>query len=62
MRYILSPKDKINKAIRSCETALENLKRGEKRKGVGDLDYAQDFIIASKMLIINQIEEEEGKF
>jgi hypothetical protein len=53
---------KIEKAITSCQRALENLQQGNKRLSVGDLDYCKDFIVAAIHMLIAEIIEEEGKF
>jgi hypothetical protein len=53
---------KINKAILSCQRALDNLQDGNKRLSVGDLDYAREFIVASIHILICEIEDEVGKF
>jgi hypothetical protein len=53
---------KIHSAMKSLQLALINLEEGHKRLSVGDLDYAEDFIMAAKMLLINQIKQEDGKF
>ncbi|MGD7046999.1 hypothetical protein [Rossellomorea marisflavi] len=53
--------EKLKKAIKSCQYALENLEQGNKRLAVGDMDYAEDFIKTAQVLIINEIIEVEGK-
>jgi hypothetical protein len=53
---------KINNAIRSCQQALENLHKDNKRLSVGDLDHAKDYILASIHILIAEIQDEEGKF
>jgi hypothetical protein len=53
-------KERILKATTSCQRALDNLENGNKRKTLGDLDYAHDRIIAAKMILINEIKDEEG--
>jgi hypothetical protein len=53
---------KIEKAITSCQRALENLQQGNKRLSVGDLDYSKDFIVAAIHILIAEIKEEDGKF
>lgn len=57
----LTPEEKIREAIKHCEKALELLKKGNKRLAVGNLDHSHDLIIGSKMLLINEIIEKEGK-
>jgi len=59
---MLANEERIHKALTSCQRALDNLKQGNKRLAVGDLDYAKDFIMAAIHLTIIQIEDEEGKF
>lgn len=50
---------KIQKAIKSLESALEKNQKGEKRLSVCDLDYAKDFIQAAIHITIAEMEEEE---
>lgn len=50
--------NKIEKAILSLELAEKQYKDGDKRLALGDLDYAYDYITASKCLLIAEIEEE----
>ncbi|WJV20776.1 hypothetical protein QU593_10200 [Rossellomorea marisflavi] len=54
-------KEKLLKAINSCQLALDNLEQGNKRLAIGDLDYAQDFVHSSKMLLISEVIDEEGE-
>lgn len=54
--------ERIRKAITSCQRALSNLEKGNKRLAVGDLDHAKEFVIAAIHLTIIEIEDEEGKF
>jgi hypothetical protein len=53
---------RINKAITSCQRALDNLQQGNKRLSVGDLDHAKEYILASIHLLIAEVKEEEGSF
>jgi hypothetical protein len=53
---------RINKAINSCQRALNNLQQGNKRLSVGDLDHAKEYILASIHLLIAEVKEDEGKF
>jgi hypothetical protein len=55
-------KDYIEKAITSCQRALEELERGNKRKAVGSMDFVKDRAIAAINILISEIEDEEGKF
>lgn len=59
---ILTPEQQINKVIRSCKNALENLHKGNKRKAVADIDFARDYLMTAVSLVINQIKDEEGEF
>jgi hypothetical protein len=52
----------IEKAISSCQRALEELEQGNKRKAVGSLDFTKDRAIAAINILINEIKDEEGKF
>lgn len=54
-------KEKLLKAINSCQLALENLEQGNKRLAIGDLDFAEDYIKAAQAVTINEVVEEEGK-
>jgi hypothetical protein len=56
------PNERIQKAIKSCKRALDNLEKNNKRLAVGDLDYAKEYILSSIHLLIAEIEDEEGKF
>lgn len=49
----------IHKVINSCRLALEKLEQGDKKLALGDLDFGHEFIIASKYLLLAEIEEEE---
>jgi hypothetical protein len=53
---------KIEKAIMSCNRALENLQQDNKRLAVGDLDHAKEFVLASIYILINEIKDQEGRF
>lgn len=53
---------KIEKAITSCQRALDNLHNGNKRLSVGDLDHGKENLIAAIHILINEIKDEEGKF
>jgi hypothetical protein len=52
----------IEKALASCQRALEELEQGNKRKAVGSLDFTKDRTIAAINILINEIKDEEGKF
>jgi hypothetical protein len=54
-------REKLLKAINSCQLALENLDQDNKRLAVGDLDYAEEYMKAAQLIMINEIIEEEGK-
>jgi hypothetical protein len=54
-------REKLMKAINSCQLALDNLDRDNKRLAVGDLDYAEEYMKAAQLIMINEIIEEEGK-
>ncbi|MEW5569696.1 hypothetical protein [Rossellomorea marisflavi] len=54
-------KEKLLKAINSCQLALVNLEQGNKRLAIGDLDFAEDYIKAAQAVTINEVVEEEGK-
>lgn len=49
---------KIEKAINSCERALENIRDGELRKAIGDLDFVKDYAQSAIWCLINELEEE----
>lgn len=53
---------KIEKAINSCQRALENLQKSNKRLAIGDLDHSKEFILASIHLLIAEVVEDEGEF
>lgn len=53
---------KIEKAIYSCQLALEKLQNGNMRLAVGDLDHSKMNVLASIYLLIAEIEQQEGKF
>jgi hypothetical protein len=55
-------KEYIEKAITSCQRALEELEQGNKRKAVGSMDFVKDRAIAAINILIATIEEEEGEF
>lgn len=57
---ILTPEQQLNKVIRSCKNALENLHKGNDRLALGDADFARDFLQIATALIINQINDKEG--
>jgi hypothetical protein len=57
----LTAKEYIQKALISCQRALEELEQGDKRKSLGSLDFAQDRITAAKWTLINEIKDEEGE-
>lgn len=52
----------IDKAITSCQRALDELNQGNKRKAVGSMDFVKDRAIAAINILISEIENEEGKF
>jgi hypothetical protein len=54
-------REKLLKAINSCQLALHKLDQGEKRLAIGDLDYAEEYIKAAQLIMINEVIEEEGK-
>jgi hypothetical protein len=53
---------KIHSAMESLQLASNNLENGNKRLSIGDLDFAESKIFAAKMILINQVKDEEGKF
>ncbi|MED1863328.1 hypothetical protein P4V41_07650 [Fictibacillus nanhaiensis] len=53
---------KIHSAMESLQLATNNLENGNKRLCVGDLDFAESKVFAAKMILINQVKDEEGKF
>jgi hypothetical protein len=53
---------KIHSAMESLQLAFNNLENGNKRLSIGDLDFAESKIFAAKMLLINQVKDEEGRF
>lgn len=52
----------IEKALASCQRALDDLEKGNKRQAVGDIDFIRERIEAAKWILINEIKDEEGKF
>jgi hypothetical protein len=52
----------IEKAITSCQRALEELQQGQKRKAVGSMDFCKDRAIAAISILISEIQDEEGQF
>lgn len=58
----MSPETRIQKAIISCQRALDKLDDDSKRLAIGDLDHAKEYVMAAIHLLIAQVEEEEGKF
>lgn len=62
MILIVTPEQQLKKVIRSCENALENLHKGNKRLAVGDMDFCKDYLQAAIAITINQIKDEEGSF
>lgn len=52
--------ERIEKAKRSLERAEQEYKNGEKRLALGSLDFVEDRIIASRYLILAEIEDEEN--
>ncbi|MFO1442912.1 hypothetical protein KDN24_06740 [Bacillus sp. Bva_UNVM-123] len=57
----MSAEEKIKKAIKSCNKALEALKECEKRKTIGLIDEVEYDIEAAKWILINEVIEQEGK-
>ena len=51
--------DRIEKAKHSLELAKEKYSKGEKRLTLGDLDYVQEYLTASKYLLLAEINEEK---
>lgn len=46
---------KITKAMSSLERALENVKNGEKRLAIGDLDFVKENTQEAIWILINEI-------
>ena len=57
----MNVKDRIEKAKHSLELAREKYSKGEKRLALGDLDYVQEYLTASKYLLLAEIEEEHAQ-
>jgi hypothetical protein len=53
--------DKLNKALRSINFALENYKEGNKLLAKGDIDYAREYVEASMHLLFAEMEEEDNE-
>jgi hypothetical protein len=58
----MSPNERIQKAINSCNNALDKLDNNNKRLSIGDLDHAKEYVMAAIHLLIAEIEQEEGEF
>lgn len=50
--------EKLEKAIRSINYALENYREGNKLLAKGDIDFAKEYIEAAKYLLFSEMEEE----
>ena len=55
-------KDYLEQIIQHCQQAIKLLQQDENRLAIGIIDEIKDKHEAAKWLLINQINDEEGKF